>query len=167
MRTVHPARIELTAELPPARPEGTAIRTADLLGAFSLASDLAMGLTMEHGACSCYIGMHIAHEMELPLEQRTDLYYAELLKGAGCTTYTSQLASSWLVDELAAKRALQDLPQLNIYRRFSNVFRMSNCAQLSMGLGPVSSHYYPYYPRSNSPRGTLSGAEVWAGSPTQ
>ncbi len=66
-----------------------------------------MGLHTEHGARSCYIGMHIAQEMGLPLEQRTDLYYAELLKDAGCTTYTSQLASSWLVDELAAKRDLQ------------------------------------------------------------
>ena len=66
-----------------------------------------MGLHMEHGARSCYIGMHIAQEMGLPLEQRTDLYYAELLKDAGCTTWTSQLASSWLVDELAAKRDLQ------------------------------------------------------------
>ena len=91
------------AELPSTEPEGNVIRTADLLGAFSLASDLAMGLHMEHGARSCYIGMHIAQEMELPLEQRTDLYYAELLKDAG---WTSQLASSWLVDELAAKRDL-------------------------------------------------------------
>jgi hypothetical protein len=95
------------AELPSTRPEGNAIRTADLLGAFSLASDLAMGLHTQHGARSCYIGMHIAQEMDLPSEQRTDLYYAELLKDAGCTTYTSQLASSWLVDELAAKRDLQ------------------------------------------------------------
>ena len=94
-------------KLTSARPEGNVIRTVDLLGAFSLASDLAMGLHMEHGARSCYIGMHIAQEMGLPLEQRTDLYYAELLKDAGCTTYTSQLASSWLVDELAAKRDLQ------------------------------------------------------------
>ena len=66
-----------------------------------------MGLHTEHGARSCYIGMHIAQQMELPLQQRTDLYYAELLKDAGCTTYTSQLASSWLVDELTAKRDLQ------------------------------------------------------------
>ena len=71
------------AELPSTRPVGNVIRTADLLGAFSLASDLAMGLHTEHGARSCYIGMHIAEEMELPLEQRTDLYYAELLKDAG------------------------------------------------------------------------------------
>ena len=95
------------SEISPKRPKGNVIRTADLLGAFSLASDLAMGLHMEHGARSCYIGMHIAQEMGLPLEQRTDLYYSELLKDAGCTTYTSQLASSWLVDELTAKRDLQ------------------------------------------------------------
>jgi hypothetical protein len=93
--------------LPSTRPEGNPIRTVDLLGAFSLASDLAMGLPAEHGARSCYIGMHIAQEMELPLEQRADLYYAELLKDAGCTTWTSQLADSWLVDELAAKVDLQ------------------------------------------------------------
>ena len=94
-------------ELASTSPEGSDLRTADLLGAFSLASDLALGMHTEHGARSCYIGMHIAQEMELPLDQRTDLYYAELLKDAGCTTYTSQLASSWLVDELAAKRDLQ------------------------------------------------------------
>ena len=95
------------AELPSTMPEANDIRTADLLGAFSLASDLAMGLHMEHGARSCYIGMHIAKEMELPVEQRTDLFYAELLKDAGCTAYTSQLAASWMADELAAKRDLQ------------------------------------------------------------
>ena len=48
------------AEITPTRPEGNVIRTVDLLGAFSLASDLAMGLHMEHGARSCYIGVHIA-----------------------------------------------------------------------------------------------------------
>ena len=95
------------SEVSSTRPKGNVIRTADLLGAFSLASDLAMGLHMEHGARSCYVGMHIAQEMELPLEQRTNLYYSELLKDAGCTTYTSQLAGAWLVDELAAKRDLQ------------------------------------------------------------
>ena len=86
---------------------GTSFAQLTCSGLSSLATDLAMGLHTEHGARSCYIGMHIAQQMELPLEQRTDLYYAELLKDAGCTTYTSQLAGSWLVDELAAKRDLQ------------------------------------------------------------
>ncbi|MBI4219734.1 MAG: HD domain-containing protein [Chloroflexi bacterium] len=84
-----------------------AVRTADVLGAFSLASDLAMGLPAEHGVRSCYIGMRIAEELRLSDEQRVNLYYTELLKDAGCTTWTSQLAASWMVDELAAKRDLQ------------------------------------------------------------
>ncbi|MBI3953136.1 MAG: HD domain-containing protein [Chloroflexi bacterium] len=80
---------------------------AELLGAFSLASDLAVGLQADHGARSCYIAMHIARELGLSPEQRTHLYYAELLKDAGCTAYTSQLATFWLGDEIAAKKELQ------------------------------------------------------------
>lgn len=80
---------------------------ADLLGAFSLASDLGVGLHAGHGVRSCYIGMHLAEVLELPSEQRVHLYYAELLKDAGCTAYTSQLASFWMADELAAKQDLQ------------------------------------------------------------
>ena len=69
------------AELPSTRPVGNVIRTADLLGAFSLASDLATGLHTEHGARSCYIGMHIAQEMELPLEQRTRPLLRRVVEG--------------------------------------------------------------------------------------
>src|SRR5436190_20595686 len=89
---------------------------ADVLGAFSLASDLAIGLQAEHGARSCYMGMKIAEALGLSGEERVDLYYSELLKDAGCTAYTSQLAAFWLVDELAAKRELQ------LFRDASNPF---------------------------------------------
>lgn len=83
------------------------VHMSEVLGAFSLASDLAVGLHPEHATRSCYIGMHIADALGLPAAERTHLYYAELLKDAGCTAYTSQLAAMWLVDELAAKRDLQ------------------------------------------------------------
>lgn len=83
------------------------IRMADVLGGFSLASDLAVGLHPEHGARSCYIGMHLAETLRLSEEERATLFYAELLKDAGCTAYTSQLAALWLADELVAKRDLQ------------------------------------------------------------
>ena len=36
---------------------------ADVLRGFSLASDLAVGLHAEHGARSCYIGMHLAEPL--------------------------------------------------------------------------------------------------------
>jgi hypothetical protein len=70
------------------------LRTADLLAALSLASDLAVGLRAEHAVRSCYIAMHIGEQMQLPAEKQIDLYYAMLLMDAGCTAWTSQLAMS-------------------------------------------------------------------------
>ncbi len=95
------------AELPSDGPGPNTLRMADLLGAFSMASDMGVGLHAGHGVRCCYIGMRLAEALDLPLEQRVHLYYAELLKDAGCTAYTSQLAGFWMADELAAKRELQ------------------------------------------------------------
>ncbi len=44
------------------------LRTADLMAALSLASDLAVGLPAEHAVRSCYIAMHVADQMHLPAE---------------------------------------------------------------------------------------------------
>jgi len=68
-------------------------RTADLLGALSLAADLATGLPAGHAVRSCYLGMHIADRLQLLAEHRAALYYAELLMDAGCTAWTSHLAA--------------------------------------------------------------------------
>lgn len=89
---------------PPTPTDG--VRLADVLGGFSLASDLAAGLHSEHGARSCYIGMRLADALQLSDEDRAALFYTELLKDVGCTAYTSQLATLWLVDELVARRDL-------------------------------------------------------------
>ncbi|HEY1294849.1 MAG TPA: HD domain-containing phosphohydrolase [Chloroflexota bacterium] len=88
----------------PLEPPPGHLRTADLLAALSLASDLAIGLPAEHAVRSCYIAMHVADQMQLPAEQRVDVYYAELLMDAGCTAWTSQLAGAILSDEIAARR---------------------------------------------------------------
>jgi HD-GYP domain-containing protein (c-di-GMP phosphodiesterase class II) len=87
------------AEVPPGY-----LRTADLMAALSLASDLAVGLPAEHAVRSCYIAMHLAEEMHLAPDQRVDLYYATLLMDAGCTAWTSQLARMIASDEIAARR---------------------------------------------------------------
>jgi len=77
-------------------------RLAEVLGAFSLASDLAMGLPAEHGLRSCYISMHLADEIELPPQEKADLYYASLVKDGGCTCSSSQMATFLAGDEMAA-----------------------------------------------------------------
>jgi HD-GYP domain-containing protein (c-di-GMP phosphodiesterase class II) len=93
----------------PRDPQGTVrkdhIRTADVIGAFSLAADLAMGVPAEHSLRSCYMAMRIAQQLELPHDDRVDLYYTELLVDAGCTAWTSYIAAAIQDDEIAARRA--------------------------------------------------------------
>jgi HD-GYP domain-containing protein (c-di-GMP phosphodiesterase class II) len=80
--------------------------TAELLGVLSLAADLAVGLPAEHGIRACYLGLQIGAELGLSAQDMADLYYAELLMDAGCTAFTSQLASYIVGEELAARREL-------------------------------------------------------------
>jgi HD-GYP domain-containing protein (c-di-GMP phosphodiesterase class II)/DNA-binding CsgD family transcriptional regulator len=82
------------------------LRTADLLGALSLAADLATGLPAGHAVRSCYIGMHIADLLQLSAENRAALYYAELLMDAGCTAWTSHLSAAIMGNEIDARRDL-------------------------------------------------------------
>lgn len=89
-----------------ADPPPGCLRTADRLGALSLAADLATGMPAGHAVRSCYIGMHLAEQLQLAAEHRTTLYYAELLMDAGCTAWTSHLAAAILGDEIAARRDL-------------------------------------------------------------
>ena len=80
------------------------VRIADLLSALSLAADLAVGLPAEHAVKSCYLGMRIADQLQLSLDQQTGLYYAHLLMDVGCTAWTSHFAGYVMGDEIAARR---------------------------------------------------------------
>ena len=80
------------------------IRSIEILGALSVAADLAFGLRAGHGVRATYIGMHLADELGLPAEQRVDLFYSELLMDAGCTAWASQMATAILGDDTAARR---------------------------------------------------------------
>lgn len=82
------------------------IRTADVMGALSLAADLATGLPAEHAMRSCYMGMGLAKRLKLTPSERTDLYYTGLLMDAGCTAWKSQMAAFLAGDEIAARRDL-------------------------------------------------------------
>jgi HD-GYP domain-containing protein (c-di-GMP phosphodiesterase class II) len=87
-------------------PSPSATRTADVLGALSLASDLAVGLPAEHGLRSCLIAMRLAERLSLPVWEQITAYYTSLLMDAGCTAWTSQIAKRMLTDEIVARREL-------------------------------------------------------------
>src|ERR1700754_1947720 len=67
------------------------IRTSELISALSYALDLTEGRSMGHSVRTCVMGMRLAQQIGMPMEEQADLYYALLLKDAGCSSNSSRL----------------------------------------------------------------------------
>jgi putative nucleotidyltransferase with HDIG domain len=80
------------------------IRISEVISALSFALDLTEGQPMGHSVRSCVFGMHIAKEIGLPLELQSDLYYALLMKDAGCSGNSSRMFQILGSDDIKAKR---------------------------------------------------------------
>ena len=90
----------------PARiPPPKVVPLTDVLAALSFALDLAEGQPMGHALRTCMICLDIAERLDLPLHVRRDLYYASLLKDAGCSSNAAAVFEMFGGDEIAAKRA--------------------------------------------------------------
>jgi putative nucleotidyltransferase with HDIG domain len=83
---------------------GETIRVAEVLSALSYALDLTEGQPAGHAVRSCVIGMHLAAEIGLEPDQHADLYYALLMKDAGCSSNASRMMQLIGSDDIAAKR---------------------------------------------------------------
>jgi putative nucleotidyltransferase with HDIG domain len=86
---------------------GLELRMSDLISALSLALDLTEGQPMGHAVKSCLLGMRIAEILGLPVEQRSNLYYAMLLKDAGCSSNAARMYEIFGGDERAAKKEVK------------------------------------------------------------
>jgi hypothetical protein len=82
---------------------GSEIRLAELVAAFSLASDLGLGLPLEHVLRSWLIAARLGDHMGLDAEGRHTLYYVVTLAMVGCVAETPELAS-WFGDDIALRR---------------------------------------------------------------
>ena len=72
--------------MPDARPSGTdEVRTADVIGVLCLATDLAMGLPLEHGLHSTVVASRLAERVGVDRETAVETYYGCLLFYSGCT----------------------------------------------------------------------------------
>jgi HD-GYP domain-containing protein (c-di-GMP phosphodiesterase class II) len=74
----------------------------------SYALDLTEGQPMGHAMQTCMIGMRLAAGLHLSADQQSDLYYALLLKDAGCSSNSSKLFHILQSDEIKAKGDLKD-----------------------------------------------------------
>ncbi len=82
----------------------TSIRLSEIISALSYALDLTEGQAMGHSVRSCVIGMRLAQQVGLGMNEQPDLYYSLLLKDAGCSSNASRLFHILNTDEIRAKR---------------------------------------------------------------
>lgn len=113
-----------TVEVPPApcTPVQT-VSLAEVLGALSYALDLTEGQPPAHTLRSCAIGMRLAVDLHLDAETRSALYYALLLKDAGCSSNSAPTAELFGADEHVVKRELKVTDWSRKHRAAQYVFR--------------------------------------------
>lgn len=83
------------------------IRLSEVVGALSHALDVTHGQPPGHAARTCLLGMRIAEAIGLPATERSALFYALLLKDAGCSTNASKTAEIYGADDGPVKRDMR------------------------------------------------------------
>lgn len=78
-----------------------------LVAALSRALDLTEGEPLGHSLRTAWIGLSIAKALQLSAPERNDLFYALLLKDAGCTANAHQVSEWFGTDDRSAKYDLK------------------------------------------------------------
>jgi len=89
------------------RPTSDRLALSEVLAALSYALDLTEGQVPGHTARSAFIGMRIGEELRLSDEDRSRLFYALLLKDAGCSSNAAKVCSLFGADDFTLKRELK------------------------------------------------------------
>ena len=80
------------------------IALSEVVAGLSHALDLTEGEPAGHARRTCVIGMRIGEALQLDADTRSDLFYALLLKDAGCSANSARMAALFGADDHAAKR---------------------------------------------------------------
>jgi HD-GYP domain-containing protein (c-di-GMP phosphodiesterase class II) len=75
-----------------------------VIAALSFALDITEGEPAGHATRTCKIGMRVAEAAGLDADTRSDLFYALLLKDAGCSANAAKMAALFGADDHVAKR---------------------------------------------------------------
>ena len=81
------------------------VRLSEVVSALSYALDITEGQAEGHAVRSCVIGMRIGQILGLGEAERSDLFYALLLKDLGCSSNAARLCNLFGADDLRLKQA--------------------------------------------------------------
>jgi HD-GYP domain-containing protein (c-di-GMP phosphodiesterase class II) len=83
------------------------VALSEVLGALSYALDITEGEPPGHAVRTTAIGMRLAEQIGCDDDERSALFYALLLKDAGCSSNASRLSSLFAADDHPTKRAMK------------------------------------------------------------
>ena len=89
-----------------ATPSAASLKLSSILSGLSYALDLTEGHPRGHASRSCLIGMRIGREVGLTPEDQSNLFYALLLKDAGCSSNSARVFQLFGGDDQSAKRGV-------------------------------------------------------------
>ena len=97
-------------------PEVGQMKLAELMASLSYALDITEGQPEGHCIRSCWIGLSIARQMDMPEVEQYNLYYTLLLKDLGCSSNAARICELYLTDDLGFKKDFKTagtgLPQI-------------------------------------------------------
>ena len=85
------------------------VSLSEVLAALSYALDLTEGQRPGHTLRTCLIGMRLGEEIGLGEEMRSSLFYALLLKDAGCSSNAARMSSLFGSDDRFVKPFLKNI----------------------------------------------------------
>lgn len=104
-------------------PENGDIRLSEVISALSYALDLTEGQPEGHSVRTCLIGMRIGREIGLDAGARSSLFYALLLKDAGCSANAAATCELFGADDHAVKRTWKTTDWASRWQSFAHVVR--------------------------------------------
>src|ERR1700730_85178 len=84
----------------------TTVKLSSILSGLSYALDLTEGHPRGHASRSCLIGMRVGQVLGLSEDDQSHLFYALLLKDAGCSSNSARVFELFGGDDQAAKRGV-------------------------------------------------------------
>jgi HD-GYP domain-containing protein (c-di-GMP phosphodiesterase class II) len=112
--------------------ESADLRLSEVVSALSYALDLVEGQPMGHAVRTCLLGMRLAAELGLSRAQQSALFYAILLKDAGCLTTTARLSATFGVADAPLERTRSSIEW---YRALGGLrFRLRHAAGYGQSL---------------------------------
>jgi putative nucleotidyltransferase with HDIG domain len=83
------------------------IRFSEIISALSVALDITQGHPQGHSMRSALVGMRLAEELRLSVEERSALFYALLLKDLGCSSNAAKVTYLFGADDHVVKRSVR------------------------------------------------------------